>query len=179
MGKVPVLQSSNRITVERHPVKLSFTQDRDFYTLENLGVDAPRRCEGCRNCRECSWRSQSLSRKEAFELEYIEKCVDFKDGRFHIQFLFLVDPHELADNFHQVVKIAEVEERRLLKEGRLGEFNELFLELPKLGRVVEICNFELRSWSGPVHYVSLQHVIDENSNTMSLSIVSNSSLKTQ
>ena len=178
MGKVTVLQSSYRITVERHPVKLSFTQDRDFYTLENLGVEAPRRCEGCRNCRECSWRSQSLSKKEAFELEYIEKCVDFKDGRFHIQFPFLVDPHELADNFHQVVKIAEVEERRLLKEGRLDEFNELFLKLQKLGAVEEISSFELRSWSGPIHYVSLQHVIDESSNTTSFRIVSNSSLKT-
>ena len=35
-----------------------------------------------------------------------------------------------------------------------------------------------QAWSGPVHYVSLQHVINEDSATTSFRIVSNSSLKT-
>ena len=106
MGRVTVkTQSNHRISVSTHPVRLTFTQDRDFYTLDNLGIDPARRCPGCKGCKECSWRGQKLSRKEAFELEYIEKCVEYKDGRFHIQFPFLVDPKELADNYHQVVKL--------------------------------------------------------------------------
>ena len=90
----------------------------------------------------------------------------------------MVDPRELADNYYQVIKIAEFEERKLEKEGRMNEFNELFTKLQELGAVEEISDHELKSWAGPVHYVSLQHVVDESSATTSFRIVSNSSLKT-
>ena len=56
----------------------------------------------------------------------MEKNVDFKDGRFHVKYPFLVDPKELSDNYNQVKKIAEAEERKLEKEGRVNEFNQLF-----------------------------------------------------
>ena len=177
VGRVTVLDQNNfRISVSQ--VKLTFTQDRDFYTMENLGVEPARRCAGCKGCKECSWRGQELSRKEAFELEYIENCVKFEDGKFHVKFPYLEDPKELADNFYQVVKIAEAEEKKLEREGKLQEFNELFDKLQDLGAVEEISAQELRSWTGPAHYVSLQHVIDESSATTSLRIVTNSSLKT-
>ena len=173
-----VNQANHRISVSTNPVKLTFTQDRDFYTLENLGIEPARRCPGCKECKECSWRGQSISRQEAFELEYIEKCVELKDHKFQIKFPFLVDPAELADNYAQVVGIAESEERRLERDGKMQEFNELFEKLQVLGAMEEISDHELKSWSGPVHYVSLQHVIDEGNATTSLRIVSNSSLRT-
>ena len=66
-----------------------------------------------------------MSSQEAFELEYIEKCVQFKDGKFHVQFPFLVDPKELADNYHQVVRIAQAEERKLEREDKMKEFNPI------------------------------------------------------
>ena len=179
VGRITVVnQSNHRISVNTHPVRLTYTQDRDYYTLDTLGIEPARRCPGCKGCKECSWRGQSLSRQEAFELEYIEKCVEFKDNRFYIKFPFLVDPGELADNYNQVVRIAEAEERKLEKEGRMAEFNELILKLQELGAMEEISKHELKSWAGPVHYVSLQHVISEESATTSFRIVSNSSLKT-
>ena len=159
-------------------VKLSYTQERDFFTLDDLGIEPARRCVGCKGCRECSWRGQRLSKQEAFELEYIEKCVDFKDAKFHVKFPFLIDRKELADNYGQVVKIAEAEERKLDREGRMNEFNELFQKLQDLGALEEISDKELMEWSGPVHYVSLQHVVNEESATTNFRIVSNSSLKT-
>ena len=62
VGRVTVLDHNNfRINVDQ--VKLTFTQERDFYTLDNLGVEPARRCAGCKNCKECSWRGQKLSRK--------------------------------------------------------------------------------------------------------------------
>ena len=91
----------------------------------------------------------------------------FKDNRFYIKFPFLVDPAELADNYNQVVRIAEAEERRLEKEGRMAEFNELIIKLQELGAMEEISKHELASWVGPVHYVSLQNVISEESATTS------------
>ena len=176
-GRVIVVdQSNNRITVNQ--VKLTYTQERDFFTLDDLGIEPARRCPGCRGCKECSWRGQKLSRQEAFELDYIEKCVEFKNGRFRVRFPFLVDPCELADNYGQVVRIAESEERKLEREGRMTDFNELFQKLQDLGALEEISDKELVEWRGPVHYVSLQHVINEDSATTSFRIVSNSSLAT-
>ena len=101
--------------------------------------------------------------------------------QFHIhgKFPFLVDPKELADNYGLVIKIAEAEERKLEREVRMNEFNELFQKLQDLGALEEISAKELQEWSGPVHYVSLQHVINEESATTSFRIVSNSSAKTQ
>ena len=179
VGRITVVnQSNHRISVSTHPVRLTFTQDRDFYTLENLGIEPAKKCPSCKGCKECSWRGQNISRQEAFELEYIEKCVELKDNKFQIKFPFLVDPAELADNYTQVVRIAESEERKLEKEGRMQEFNELFEKLQVLGAMEEISDQEMKSWSGPVHYVSLQHVIDEGNATTSFRIVSNSSLRT-
>ena len=45
-------QSNNRITVNQ--VKLTYTQERDFFTLDDLGIEPVRRCSGCRGCKECS-----------------------------------------------------------------------------------------------------------------------------
>ena len=190
VGRVTVVdQCVNRISVSQSPlpvfkavasdqVKLTYTQEREILSLDDLGVEPPRRCQSCRGCKECSWRGQELSRQEAFELEYLEKCVEFTGGRFHIKFPFLVDPRELSDNYNQVVKIAESEERKLLRDGYMDRFNELFTKLEDLGVVEEISQAEMSAWKGPVHYISLQHVIDESSASTPLRIVSNSSLKT-
>ena len=56
----------------------------------------------------------------------------------------------LADNYYQVVKIAEAEERKLDREGRMEEFNELFKKIQDLGAMEEISMEELKSWTGPV-----------------------------
>jgi hypothetical protein len=189
VGRVTVVgQCVNRVSVSQAPlpvfksiasdqVKLTYTQEREILSLDDLGVEPPRRCQNCKGCKECSWRGQKLSRQEAFELEYLEKCVEFKGGRFHIRFPFLVDPLELSDNYNQVVKIAEAEERKLLREGYMDRFNELFTKLEDLGVVEEISKTEMQAWKGPVHYISLQHVIIEESASTPLRIVSNSSLK--
>ena len=177
LARITVLDhANNRITVSN--VKLTYTQERDYFTLDELGIEPARRCPRCKGCRDCSWRGQQLSQKEASELEYMEKCVEFENNRFKVRFPFLVDPSELADNYGQVVRIAEAEERKLEREGRMQEFNELFQKLVELGAIEEISKKELKEWSGPVHYVSLQHVINEDSATTGLRIVTNSSLKT-
>ena len=190
VGRVTVVdQCVNRISVSQPPlpvfksvasdqVKLTYSQEREILSLDDLGVEPPRRCQSCRGCKDCIWRGQELSRQEAFELEYLEKCVEFTGGRFHIKFPFLVDPNELSDNYNQVVRIAESEERKLLRDGYMDRFNELFTKLEDLGVIEEISKAEMSAWRGPVHYISLQHVVDESSASTPLRIVSNSSLKT-
>ena len=75
-----------------------------------------------------------------------------------------------------MIKIAEREERRLVKAGLLDTFNGEFEKLLQYGALVELSETELSMWSGPRHYVSLQHVINEESSTTPLRIVTNSSL---
>ena len=77
VGRITVVtQSNHRIAV--NSVKLTYTQERDYYTMDDLGIEPARRCPNCKGCKDCSWRGQKLSKQEAFELEYIEKCVEFK-----------------------------------------------------------------------------------------------------
>ena len=137
-NRIGVSISKDRLSINDiviyNQAKLTFTQDREYYTTENLGIEPARRCPGCRGCKECSWRGQQLSRKEAFEYELMEKNVEFKDGIFHVRYPFLVDPKELSDNYNQVRRIAESEERKLEKEGRVQEFNQLFQKLLDLRR---------------------------------------------
>ena len=181
-NRIGVSISKDRLSINDiviyNQAKLTFTQDREYYTTENLGIEPARRCPGCRGCKECSWRGQQLSRKEAFEYELMEKNVEFKDGIFHVRYPFLVDPKELSDNYNQVRRIAESEERKLEKEGRVQEFNQLFQKLLDLKALEEISESEVQAWTGATHYVSLQHVVNEESATTSFRIVTNSSLKT-
>ena len=75
------LSYNDKVTFNQ--AKLTFTQDREYYTTENLGIEPARRCPGCHGCKECSWRGQQLSGQEAFEYELMEKNVEFKDsGRY-------------------------------------------------------------------------------------------------
>ena len=177
VSRVTVInQESHRIGISQ--AQFTFNQERDYYSFDNLGVEPPRRCPDCKGCRECSWRGHHLSKQEAQELEYMESCVKFLEGKFHVKFPFLVNPCELSDNYKQVIRIAEWEESKLEKEGCMDKFNELFQRLQDLEAIEEISDHELKSWSGAVHYISLQHVINEDSATTDFRIVSNSSLRT-
>ena len=87
---------------------LKFLQERDYFTHDNLGIEPACCCQSCKGCKDCSWMGQSISQQEAFELDYIERCVNLEDNRFQIQFPVLVDPTVLANNYAQAVKIIGV-----------------------------------------------------------------------
>jgi hypothetical protein len=59
---------------------------------------------------------------------------------------------------------------------RLQDFNQEFNKMLTNGSLVELSPEEMNMWDGPVHYISLQDVINEDSETTPLRIVSNSSL---
>ena len=54
--------------------------DQAFPFLDEIGLEPPARCSGCRNCQECSVRAQRFSAVEAAELAVIEDNVTIKDG---------------------------------------------------------------------------------------------------
>ena len=74
------------------------------------------------------------------------------------------------------MKIAEREEKRLIRSNLLNSFNHEFNKMLQYGALTEITDNEMSMWDGPIHYVSLQHVVNEDSATTPLRIVTNSSL---
>ena len=109
----------------------------------------------------------------------IEKGIhhNTETNQFDVEYAFIDDPKKLSNNFGQALKIAECEERKLAKERLTEEFNDKFDEFLKLGTIEEISQNEMDSWNGPVHYVSMQHVVKPDNLTTRLRVVINSSLK--
>ena len=119
-----------------------------------------------------------MSQREAAELKLIEEGIVFdeKAGRFRVKYPFIDDPRKLSNNYGQVVKIGESEEKKLAKEGLTEVANKLFDKIIDVGAIAELTKAETDMWDGPVHYVSIQHVIDPGSATTPLRLVTNSSL---
>ena len=157
---------------------LSVKPKRDFFECEGLGVEPPRRCGNCRKCKECSFRAHQLSQQEQYQYHVMESKVryDSAEKQFRVEYAFQEDPNILSKNKNQVIKIAEREEKKLEKECLLSAFNTEFDKMIGYGALVEIFQEEIDSWEGAEHYVSLQHVLKEDSPTTPLRIVSNSSL---
>ena len=119
-----------------------------------------------------------MSLREQHEYRIMEQNVTYDDVEkvFRVKYPFLEDPSILSNNVRQAVKIAEREERKLNKEHLMDEFNEEFEKMISHGALVELSPDRMESWAGPVHYVSLQHVLKPESTTTPLRIVTNSSL---
>ena len=100
-----------------------------------------------------------------------------RTGMFEVEYAFIDEPSKLSNNLGQVISIAQSEEKKLVREGLTEEFNAKFNEMIELGTLSEITGSEINMWDGPVHYVSVQHVVNPKSATTPLRLVINSSLK--
>ena len=149
---------------------------RDFFEAEGFGVEPPRRCGNCMNCKECGFRAQQLSLEEQYQYHVIDSKITYDESQkcFHVEYAFLEDPKVLSRNYKQLSKLLNV--NKLDKEGLLTAFNTEFDKMISNGAIVELSQSEMAMWGGAVHYVSLQHVLKEDSPTTPLRIVSNSSL---
>ena len=165
---------STDVSVNRISVKPFY----EYFEMDNLGVEPPRRCGNCQQCKECTFRGQMLSQREQYEYQAIESKVhyDASSQSFTVSYPFTEDPSILPNNLNQVIKIHSRLEKKLMKLGRLEAFNQEFNKMLLNGSLVELSPEELKMWDGAVHYVSLQDVVNEDSNTTPLRIVTNSSL---
>ena len=170
--------SVHHVNVSLNATRLSFKSIRDYFDANELEVQFPRRCNSCMNCEECTFLSQQLSLREQHEYSIMKGNVEYDEVNkvFRVKYPFLEDPSILSDNEQQVVKIAIREENKLIKEGLLDAFNEELHRMISQGALVELSKECRDTWTGPVHYVSLQHVLKPDSPTTPLRIVTNSSL---
>ena len=177
---------SNRITVKySQQVQFSSVEEyeyelseKKFMAGEALGCEPPRRCADCRGCAECGFRGANMSQKEALELRMMEDSISFDEtiGKWRIKYPFLQDPRVLENNYRRVLRMMETLERRLDKLGKVEAANEVFNKMIANGALEEISAQELQMWSGPVHYLPIQAVIQAKSVTTPLRLVTNSSL---
>ena len=80
------------------------SEEERFWAAEELGSEAPRRCQQCRGCKECSFQGQQMSQTESWEY------AKMKEGTktFRVKYLFTDDPRKLPDNRKTITKMAEL-----------------------------------------------------------------------
>ena len=170
--------SNSHIGASLHYTKITYKSVREYLDANELHVEVPRRCNNCMNCDECSFLGHLLSLREQYEHQHMKQNVSYDETEkvFKVKYPFLEDPSILSNNVHQAIKIGEREERKLFKEGLMDDFNTEFNKMISCGALVKLSKGDMESWTGPVHYVSLQHVLKPESTTTPLRIVTNSSL---
>jgi hypothetical protein len=62
-------------------VEKGIFQPYDFLMAESLGTDLPRRCTSCQKCKECKFRTDSLTFKEDQEYQVILEGLKFNKER--------------------------------------------------------------------------------------------------
>ena len=85
-------------------------------------------------------------------------------------------PTACPQNRFVVVRMAENQEKRLLKSGHYDFYNSEMQKYVDRGVVVRLTRQEMDEWKGPINYIS-HHGVEKLSVTTPLRIVTNSSLK--
>ena len=144
----------------------------EFLAAEALGCEPPRRCIRCKGCKDCEFTGAKMSAKEAIELRMFEENMQFDEtvGKWRVGYPFLQDPKVLRDNYRTVLRMAESLERRLEKNGIVDGANEVFHKMVKCGALVEVEQRELDMWTGAVHWLPIQVVINLDSVTNPLQV---------
>ncbi len=132
-------------------------QTPEFLSAEAMGVDLPRRCPSCKNCKECQFRTSAVSYKEDQEFHVILEGLKFNEERrkWTASYPFFIPPSELKDNYQQVKTYTERMEKRLIKQGRVEEFNSQFRDTLERGVFRELSEEELKEWKGPLNYIAM------------------------
>lgn len=167
-----------------HPVinvaRASHFVPADFLSAEAMGVEMPRRCASCKKCKECQFRTSMLTFKENAEYEAIldNLSYDPQDKKWTAAYPFAIDPQILQDNKFQAVACMKSQEKRLVKQKRMEEFNKVFQETVDRGVFKKLTSEEMEEWKGPVNYISMVEAFKQGPQaTTPIRICMNSSMK--
>ena len=154
--------------------------DDMFMLGDTMGEYIPKSCSNCRKCTTCTYAGKAISQKERIELEYIERGITHNKEKkqFDVKYPFLEDPRDaLTDNRRQAIAYATSLEKKLDKHQLTKKFDEEFEKFLQTKSLRKIPDEELKTWDGPVHYVPLQLVVNEGSQSTPFRIVTNTSCK--
>ncbi len=129
----------------------------EFIPAEVMETELLRRCPACRNCKECKFRMDSLTFKENTEYEVILSKLHLDVGRkqWIAGYPFNTLVEKLIDNYGQARGCMSRMEARLLKKGRIAEFNRQFQDNVNRGVFKPIPKEEADRYKGAVNYISM------------------------
>ena len=181
---VHLVSGSNDSYVKKKALEVAaytgFVVPLEFTSGESMGTDPPQKCSACQKCKECQYRTSLLSFKENAELDVIISGLSFDEisKKWTARYPFIVNPSILQDNVGQAISIMKAQEKRLKKQGRLDEFNEVFKDVVNRGVFKELTRTEQEGWEGPVNYISMVEAFKSGPHaTTPLRICMNSSMK--
>ena len=146
--------------------------------MDELEAQAPPLCKACTGCGECRFRREKCSEEERQVLERgVEREMVLKGGQLKASYPWLPCAERMRSNHQQVEKIQQSIKARLIKKGLHHAYITEFQKAETEGTVVELSSKEMDNYRGPVNYNNHFEVINENSSSTRLRIVSNSAQK--
>ena len=121
-------QSQGPISVRVLSCRTTLFNPPEFLPAEVMSTELPRRCPACRSCKECQFRMDSLTFKENTEYEVIlnKLRLDVERKQWIAGYPFNTMVEKLIDNYNQARGCMSRMETRLVKKGRIAEFNRQF-----------------------------------------------------
>ena len=112
------------------------------------------------------------------ELEKLEDRTRFNPDTGHIEtdYVFIKDPAVLTDNKDQVIKLAVAQEKRLKRQGRLTQYNDVLRDMLVREAMRPLSKEEEKGWQGLISDISHHAVLKPQSKSTPVRVVSNSSL---
>ena len=155
-----ICKSDWESTMTFNKCSITHNKMKNLYSGEELGVQSPRRCRKCPDCSDCRFSGLRHMEMKAMECRMIEDRVTHNPRKkcFDMDYVFINNPSKLSGNVGQIIKISEAVEKRLIKEGQVNDFNEIFEEFINQGMLRHITQMEMDQWRGPGQYVPICHV---------------------
>ena len=138
----------------------------DFWTTESMGVEG----------KICSCETKKLSPIESREAKIIESSCQKVGNQSLIPYPWVKDASELPDNKAQAEKRLEATERRLAKNPDHAQaYDKQMKEMSEMNFSRKLTSEELKSYEGPIHYISHHEVVKPEKKSTPIRIVFNSS----
>ena len=138
----------------------------EFWSTESMGVSV----------KPCSCKPEKLSPIERKEAKVIEDSCKRLDGQWLMPYSWIKDPSALPDNREQAERKLVATERRLLANiENTNAYDKEMVRMNELGFSRKLSKEDLKTYNGPVHYVSHHEVLRPESKSTPLRIVFNSS----
>jgi hypothetical protein len=151
----------------------------DFWEGENLGIAPPRRCDPCIKCTTCSSRNEQMTWQENKELKMIEEGLTYlpNEERWVAQYPVIGELKDLPDNYNLAVKVNKALKQRLVKTGKLEEFDREFRSQVDRGVFKKLDKSDMK-YEGPVNYIAMTETLKNAADTTTpVRTCMNSSLK--
>ncbi|XP_071963454.1 uncharacterized protein [Antedon mediterranea] len=172
LGKHPVCRSESNATNLTYIEKQVSSQ---FLDIESMVVACNPKCRSCK-CGNCPIGSKRFTLKEERELNLIDEGLSYSDGKWTAKYPWIRDPKDLPDNRSVAEAKLRATEKRLQKNEKYAEYYASQMD-DMLERKVarKLSDSEMRSYKGPVHYISHHGIAKPDSKSTPLRIVFNSS----